>query len=108
MPMHRVLVLDDERLVRWSLAERLRADGLEPLQAASVAEALDLAAKGVDAAILDFKLPDGDGLSVLRKLRHADPDVPVIMLTAHTDVDLVVEAVKAGAADYVAKPFDVQ
>ncbi len=104
----RVLVLDDERLVRWSLAEQLRSDGLEPLQASSVAEAIELAAKGVDAAILDFKLPDGDGLSVLRKLRHADPDLPVIMLTAHTDVDVIVEAVKAGAADYVAKPFDVQ
>jgi len=108
MTTRRVLLVDDERLVRWSIAERLRADGFEPLQAASVAEALDLAAKGVDAAILDFKLPDGDGLLILRQLRREDPDLPVIMLTAHTDVDLVVEAVKAGAADYVAKPFDVQ
>ena len=104
----RVLILDDERLVRWSLAERLRADGFEPVQASTVSEAVDLAAKGVDAAILDFKLPDGDGLSVLKRLRHLDPDLPVIMLTAHTDLEIVVEAMKAGASDYLAKPFDVK
>lgn len=107
MPTRRVLILDDERLVRWSLSERLRADGMEPLQAASVAEALDQAAKGVDAAILDYRLPDGDGISVLKRLRQTDPDLPVVMLTAHTDIDLVVGAIKAGASDYVVKPFEV-
>ncbi len=104
----RVLILDDERLVRWSLAERLRADGFDPVQASTVAEAVDLAGKGVDAAILDFKLPDGDGVSVLKRLRHVDPDLPVIMLTAHTDLEIVVDAMKAGASDYLAKPFDVK
>jgi len=108
MPTLRVLILDDERLVRWSLAERLRVDGFDPVPASTVSEAVDLAAKGVDAAILDFKLPDGDGLSVLKRLRHLDPDLPVIMLTAHTDLEIVVEAVKAGASDYLAKPFDVK
>jgi DNA-binding NtrC family response regulator len=107
MPARRVLVLDDERLVRWSLAERLRADGMEPLQAASVAEAMEQAAKGLDAAILDYRLPDGDGIAVLKRLRHVDPDLPVIILTANREVDVVVEAVKAGASDYVAKPFEV-
>jgi DNA-binding NtrC family response regulator len=103
----RVLVLDDERLVRWSLSERLRADGFEPVQAGTATEAMDIASRGIDAAILDYKLPDGDGISVLRNLKHADPDLPVIMLTAHRDVDVVVSAVKAGASDYVSKPFDV-
>ena len=107
MATRRVLILDDERLVRWSLSERLRADGMEPLQAASVAEALDQAAKGVDAAILDYRLPDGDGISVLKRLRQTDPDLPVVMLTANTDIDLVVGAIKAGASDYVVKPFEV-
>jgi DNA-binding NtrC family response regulator len=107
MPSPRVLVLDDERLVRWSLIERLRADGMEPVEAGTTAEAIDQAAKGIDAAILDYKLPDGDGLSVLKRLRFNDPDLPVIMLTAHTDVGVIVEAIKAGASDYVAKPFDV-
>jgi DNA-binding NtrC family response regulator len=107
MPTRRVLVLDDERLVRWSLSERLRADGMEPVEAGSTAEAIEQAARGVDAAILDYRLPDGDGLSVLKRLRQNDPDLPVIMLTAHTDVNVIVDAVKAGASDYVAKPFDV-
>ncbi len=107
MPARRVLVLDDERLVRWSIGERLKADGFEPVPSASVAEALDAAAKGVDAAILDYSLPDGDGVSVLKSLRQLDPDLPVIMLTANQEVDVVVEAIKAGASDYVAKPFDV-
>ena len=107
MTGRRVLVLDDERLVRWSLSERLRADGMEPVQAATVAEAMDLAARGVDAAILDYHLPDGDGIAVLRQLRQGDPELPVIMLTANTEVDVVVAAVKAGASDYVAKPFEV-
>jgi DNA-binding NtrC family response regulator len=107
MAGRRVLVLDDERLVRWSLAERLKADGLEPIQAASVAEATDAAVKGVDGAILDYRLPDGDGLAVLKQLREIDPDLPVVMLTANTDVEVVVAAVKAGASDYVAKPFEV-
>jgi DNA-binding NtrC family response regulator len=104
----RVLVLDDERLVRWSIAERLRADGMEAVQAATAAEATDIGARGIDAAILDYKLPDGDGLSVLRTLKQNDPDLPVLMLTADRDLDVVVSAVKAGAADYVAKPFDVR
>jgi len=107
MPTRRVLVLDDERLVRWSLAERLRRDSLDPVEAETVTEALDQAARGIDAAILDYKLPDGDGLALLKSLRQADPDLPVIMLTAHTDLPLIVAAVKAGASDYVAKPFDV-
>ena len=105
MSGQRVLVLDDERLVRWSLGQRLKSRGWEVTEAASVAEAI--AAAPADAAILDYKLPDGDGLDVLRKLRQVDPDLPVIMLTAHQDTELIVEAMKAGAADYVTKPFDV-
>jgi DNA-binding NtrC family response regulator len=107
MAARRVLVLDDERLVRWSLGERLKADGFEPVAAASVAEAEDAMTKGIDAAVLDYRLPDGDGLSVLRRLKQSDPDLPVVMLTAHKDVDVVVGAIKAGASDYVAKPFEV-
>jgi DNA-binding response OmpR family regulator len=106
MPTPRVLVLDDERLVRWSLSERLKADGMEPVQAASAAEALEIASKGIDAALLDYSLPDSDGISVLRKLRQFDPDVPVIMLTANTGLDDKIRLLRLGASDYMTKAFD--
>src|SRR5262245_9542963 len=103
----RVLVVDDEELIRWSLAERLRADGHDITEAGTAAAALDEAESGVDLVLLDYKLPDDDGISVLKKLRELDPDVLVIMLTAHKQVELVVDAMKAGAFDYATKPFDL-
>ena len=103
----RVLVVDDEELIRWSLAERLRSDGHEIIEAGTAADALDCAESGVDLVLLDYKLPDEDGISVLKKLRELDPDVLVIMLTAHRQVEIVVEAMKAGAFDYATKPFDL-
>ena len=105
MPAQRVLVVDDERLVRWSLSQRLSARGWNVTEAGTAAEAL--AAPAPDAAILDYKLPDGDGIELLRRLRHIDPDLPVIMLTAHQDTELIVEAMKAGASDYLTKPVDL-
>ena len=104
----RVLVVDDEELIRWSLAERLRADGHEVSEAATAGEALEKAQSGVDLVLLDYKLPDEDGLSVLRKIRELDPDTLVIMLTAHQSVEMVVVAMKAGAFDYATKPFDLE
>ncbi len=107
MAARRVLVVDDEELVRWSLRERLRDAGHEVSEAGTAAEALEQAAHGVDLVLLDYKLPDEDGVTVLRKLHEIDPDALVIMLTAHKSVDIVVEAMKAGAFDYATKPFDL-
>jgi two-component system response regulator AtoC len=107
MSARRVLVVDDEDLIRWSLAERLRADGFEIAEAATAAAAATEIERGVDLVLLDYKLPDGDGVSILRRVRDADPDTIVIMLSAHKSVDTVVEAMKAGASDYATKPFDL-
>src|SRR5436190_23365281 len=103
----RVLIVDDEELIRWSLVERLRADGHATMEAGTAAEALERADEGPDLVLLDYKLPDADGISVLKKFRELDPDVLVIMLTAHQNVEIVVEAMKAGAFDYAIKPFDL-
>ena len=108
MPDRHVLIVDDERLVRWSLSERLRADGFAVTEASSVESAIEALAKAPDAVILDYQLPDGDGLAVLKRVRQSDPDLPVVMLTAHKDAEIIVAAMKAGASDYVTKPFDVR
>ncbi len=108
MAVRRVLVVDDEDLIRWSLVERLRSDGHQVVEAATAAEALEKAQMGVDLVLLDYKLPDEDGLTVLRKIREIDPDTLVIMLTAHKGVETVVVAMKAGAFDYATKPFDLE
>jgi len=102
-----ILIVDDERLVRWSLTERLRADGFDVIEAATVASAIEQLAKQPAAIILDYQLPDGDGLTVLKRVRQSDPDLPVVMLTAHKDAETIVTAMKAGASDYVTKPFEV-
>ena len=102
-----VLVVDDEQLIRWSLAERLRAEGHEVLEAGTGAEALERARDGVDLVLLDYKLPDIDGVTVLRRIKELDPDALVILLTAYASVDTAVEAMKEGAFHFANKPFDI-
>lgn len=102
-----VLVVDDESLVRWSLNERLALDGLRVVEAGTGKEALERAAEGVDAVLLDYKLPDSDGLAILAQLKERDRDLPVILLTAHSSVELAVQAMKGGAYHYANKPFNL-
>jgi two-component system response regulator AtoC len=102
-----VLVVDDEQLIRWSLNERLTQDGYRVVEAQTAAEAMDKHRDGVDLVLLDYRLPDGDGLTVLKKMKEADPDALVILLTAFSSVDMAVEAMKGGAYHYANKPFNL-
>ncbi|MEM7235271.1 MAG: sigma-54 dependent transcriptional regulator, partial [Planctomycetota bacterium] len=101
-----VLVVDDEKLIRWSLRECLTDAGYEVSEAEDGGSALRLLEqRSFDLLLLDFRLPDLDGIEILERLQTSAPGLPVIMITAHSSVDHAVRAVHAGANDYVAKPF---
>ena len=107
MPNATVLVVDDEPLIRWSLVNRLKEEGYRTLEAGTAGEAVAQHRDGADLVLLDFALPDANGLAVLKQIKETDPDTLVIMLTANTDVGTAVEAMKSGAFHYANKPFDL-
>ena len=106
MPRARVLVVDDENLIRWSLHQRFEAEGYRVKEACDAKEALEYF-RDVDLVLLDYRLPDGDGLDIMARMKTIDPDVPIIMITAHSSVDHAVTAMQAGAFHYAGKPFDL-
>jgi two-component system, NtrC family, response regulator AtoC len=102
-----VLVVDDEPFIRSSLNERLSSAGYRIVEAGTAAAALDRHAEGVDLVLLDYTLPDGHGLDVLKKIKETDSETVVILLTAFVSVDTAVEAMKNGAYHYANKPFNL-
>jgi two-component system, NtrC family, response regulator AtoC len=107
MPHATVLVVDDEDLIRWSLREKLREEGYDVLEAGTAQEALEHFAAGVDLVFLDYRLPDTDGLTVLKEMKRQDADVPVVLLTSFVSVETAVEAMKLGAFHFANKPFNL-
>src|SRR5678815_2982109 len=105
MQTAKILVADDEQNLRRVLTALLRREGHEVIQAASGLEAIDRLAD-VDVVITDLRMPGADGMEVLRTASKNHPHVPVIMITAYGSVGQAVEAIKAGAFDYIEKPFE--
>ena len=104
-----VLVVDDELLIRKSLGKVLRERGYAVDVASTGAEGLEkVAALRPQVMILDMRLPDTDGLSVLRRARQHDPLLQIIIITAFGDVQAAVDAMKHGACDFVRKPYEME
>src|SRR5512144_2530444 len=104
---HRVVIVDDEPRMATVVAMALARDGYECEPCASASAALEaIDARGADVVVTDLKMPDMDGIELLRRLRATRPTLPVILLTAHGSVPTAVAAMREGAFDYVTKPFD--
>jgi len=104
--IHQVLVIDDEAVVRNGICRALSQKGMETKAAASGREALDyLKSQPIDLVLLDIRMPDMDGMAVLKQIRGAYPDTDVIMITGYPTIDSAVRCTKLGALDYLVKPF---
>ncbi len=105
--METIMIVDDEKNYPLILSAILEEEGFESLTANSGREALDiLKHSDVDLVLTDMKMPSMDGIELLEHIKTADPELPVIMMTAHGTVDKAVEAMQKGAYSYVLKPFD--
>jgi two-component system, NtrC family, response regulator AtoC len=105
MSAAKILVADDEQNLRRVLVALLKREGHEVLQASNGLEAIEMLGD-VDIVITDLRMPGADGMEVLRAAAKNFPHTPVIMITAYGSVGQAVEAIKAGAFDYIEKPFE--
>src|SRR6202142_2457921 len=102
-----VLIVDDEPNLRKILSAQLTRDGYDVLTAEDGEQGLSLLREHhIDLVITDLKMPKVDGMTLLREALREDPELPIVMITAHGTVDTAVEALKIGAFDYLTKPFD--
>ncbi len=103
-----IMIVEDEETQRLLLAGLLRKEGYKVHDAPDGASAMAIFKENpVDIALLDYRLPDTDGLSVLKKLKEGNPEVEVIMITAFGSIENAVEALKTGASEYLTKPIDL-
>ncbi len=107
MPPPTVLIVDDEEMVRRPIRVCLEEAGYQVVEAGDGAEAQLRFTEGADLVLLDYRLPDTDGLTLLRRLKTQAPDLAVIMLTAYSTIERAVAAMKEGAFHFVHKPCDL-
>jgi DNA-binding NtrC family response regulator len=106
MTRKKILVIDDEDIVRTSCNRTLSPGGFEVKLAINGQEGLRmLTNENFDLVLTDLKMPDMDGIEVLRQIKQDWPDVEVIIITGYQTVDTAVKAIKLGAFDYIEKPF---
>ncbi len=104
-----ILIVDDDEIMRETLSDVLRKRGYDIFSVGSGNGALSMTKKNlIDLILLDMKLPDVDGLEVLKKIKEFDTEILVIMMTAYSDVQTAVSSMKSGAYDYINKPFELE
>ena len=105
-PQETILVVDDDPYIQEALKDRLESLGYQVMQATDGKQALEMIGRQTpQMAFLDIEMPGMKGMEVLKELRRQEKDFPVVMITAYGTIDIAVEAMKEGAADFVAKPF---
>jgi DNA-binding NtrC family response regulator len=104
-----ILIVDDDEVMRDTLSDVLRKREYDIYSVGSGGETFSIVRKNIiDLILLDMKLPDGDGLDVLKKIKEFDTEILVIIMTAYSDVQTAVSAMKSGAYHYINKPFDLE
>ncbi len=105
----KVLLVDDEKEFLEVMSQRMGAIGMEVTTAGSAHEALSiLAKKSFDAIVMDFQMPEMDGMEALKAIKNRKPELQIILLTGYATVEKTVEAMKIGAADFLEKPADLK
>lgn len=106
--MKRLLIVDDQQGIRLLLNEVMKKEGYETYLAANGLEALKFAEEQeIDCVLLDMKIPGMNGIEILNHLKEKWPNLPVFMMTAYGELDIVQEALNLGAIRYFTKPFDI-
>lgn len=106
--LYKILVVDDQPAIRMMLVELFAAQGIDVYEAESGSIALDIYEKQKpNCVLLDLKMPEMDGIEILRGIRMLSPEVPVILITAYADPDIMEEALALGITHCFTKPFDI-
>jgi DNA-binding NtrC family response regulator len=109
MPKDKILIVDDDPAIRWTLAHALRGNGYDPIEAGTAAAALTLFdAEQPALTLLDINLPDQSGLSVLQKLKDRNSEAMVIMITTDVHVENTIAALRGRAYDFLGKPINLE
>ena len=109
MDKKNILIIDDEKQILDLLQLFVEENGCDAVTEESAEKGLAMIRKQeFDMVLLDINLPDGDGLSVLQGIKNISPQIPVIMITGGTDIEIAEKCLENGAVDYIAKPFDFE
>ena len=108
MPRNKIWVIDDDRAMRWVLEKTFKEEGFEVTSFEEAQSALNqLKLDTPDVILSDIRMPGIDGLSFLAQVKNTHPDLPVIIMTAHSDLESAVSSYQTGAFEYLPKPFDI-